>query len=52
MASNELTRNQLLELYRTGKLSVVFEPMKVDDFYEIDNHFCACAYAVDIQPNR
>ena len=48
MASNELTRNQLLELYRTGKLSVVFEPMKVDDLYEIDHHFCACAYAVDI----
>ncbi len=48
MASNRLTRNQVIELYRTGKISVAFEPMKVDDIYEIDNHFCACAYAVDI----
>ena len=48
MASNRLTRNQVIELYRTGKVSVAFEPMKVDDLYEIDNHFCAYAYAVDI----
>ena len=47
MASNRLTRNQVLELYRTGKISVAFEPMKVDDIYEIDNHFCACTYVID-----
>ncbi len=47
MASNRLTRNQVIELYRTGKISVAFEPMKVDDIYEMDNHFRACAYAMD-----
>lgn len=47
MASNRLTRKQVIELYRTGKISVAFEPMKVDDVIEIDNHFCACAYIVD-----
>ena len=47
MASNRLTRRQVVELYRTGKISVAFEPMKVDDVYEIDNHFRACKYAVD-----
>ena len=47
MASNRLTRNQVLELYRTGKISVAFEPMKVDDIYEIDNHFRACTYVID-----
>lgn len=47
MASNRLTRKQVIELYRTGKISVAFEPMKVDDVYEIDNHFRACTYAID-----
>lgn len=47
MASNRLTRKQVIELYRTGKISVTFEPMKVDDVYEIDNHFRACTYAID-----
>jgi hypothetical protein len=47
MASNRLTRNQILELYRTGKISVAFEPMKIDDIYEIDNHFRACTYVID-----
>lgn len=47
MASNRLTRKQVIELYRTGKISVAFEPMKVDDVIEIDNHFRACAYVID-----
>ena len=47
MASNRLTRNQVIELYRTGKISVAFEPMKVDDLYEMENHFQACKYAID-----
>ena len=47
MASNRLTRNQVSELYRTGKISVAFEPMKVDDIVEIDNHFQACTYVID-----
>lgn len=47
MASNRLTRKQVIELYRTGKVSIGFEPLKVDDVFEIDNHFRACAYAID-----
>ena len=47
MASNRLTRNQVIELYRTGKVSVAFEPMKLDDAVEIDNHFRAGEYMVD-----
>lgn len=47
MASNRLTRKQVIELYRTGKISVAFEPMKVDDVVEIDNHFRVCAYTID-----
>ena len=47
MASNRLTRNQVIELYRTGKISVAFEPMKYDDIVEIENHFRAGEYMVD-----
>ena len=39
MASNRLTREQVEDLYRTNKLSVSFEPTKVDDIIEIINHF-------------
>lgn len=47
MASNRLTREQVLEIYRTGKISVAFEPMKIDDLVEIVNHFRAGCYMVD-----
>lgn len=47
MASNRLTREQVLEIYRTGKISVAFEPMKIDDVVEISNHFRAGQYMVD-----
>ena len=47
MASNRLTRDQVLEIYRTGKISVAFEPMKIDDLVEIVNHFRAGQYMVD-----
>ena len=47
MASNRLTREQVLEIYRTGKVSVAFEPMKIDDVVEITNHFRAGQYMVD-----
>ena len=39
MASNRLTRYQIEEVYRTGKVSTAFEPMKIDDLLEIVNHF-------------
>lgn len=47
MASNRLTREQVMEVYRTGKISVAFEPMKIDDLVEISNHFRAGQYMVD-----
>ena len=34
-------------MYRTGKISVAFEPMTVDDLYKIENRFPACKYAID-----
>ena len=39
MASNRLTRKQVEEVYRTGKVSPAFEPMKIDDLVETVNHF-------------
>lgn len=39
MASNRLARKQVEEVYRTGKISTAFEPMKVDDLVETVNHF-------------
>ena len=47
MASNRLTREQALEIYRKGKVFVAFEPMKVDDVVEIANHFRAGRNMVD-----
>lgn len=47
MASNRLTRKQVLEIYRTGKISVAFEPMKIDDLIEIISHFSACHHMIE-----
>lgn len=47
MASNRLTREQVEDLYRTNKLSVSFEPTKVDDIIEIINHFNCTREMVD-----
>ena len=47
MASNRLTREQVEDLYRTKKLSVSFEPTKVDDIVEIMNHFICVRELVD-----
>lgn len=47
MASNRLTREQVEDLYRTKKLSVSFEPTKVDDIVEIMNHFICTKEMVD-----
>jgi hypothetical protein len=47
MASNRLTRKQVIDVYRTGKVSVSFEPMKIDDLAEIINHFEACRYMIE-----
>lgn len=47
MASNRLTRNEVEEVYRTNKISTIFEPVKVDDIIEMINHFAAVRYVVD-----
>jgi hypothetical protein len=39
MASNRLTREQVQEMYRTHRIGTAFEPMKIDDIVEINNHF-------------
>ena len=41
MASNRLTRQQVETIFKKGKVSVSFEPMKVSDLVEVLNH-CVC----------
>lgn len=41
MASNRLTRGQVETIFKKGKVSVSFEPMKVSDLVEVLNH-CVC----------
>ena len=48
MASNRLTREQVMELFRTNKISGGFEPMKVDDMIEAINHFTCVRMIVDL----
>ncbi len=47
MASNRLTREQVLEIYRTKHITPAFEATKVDDIVEIMNHFICVRYVVD-----
>lgn len=47
MASNRLTREQVVDLFRTNKVSVSFEPMKVDDIIETINHFACVRFLVE-----
>ena len=47
MASNRLTLEQVIDIYRTRKISIAFEPMKIDDLVEVVNHFIAMQYIVD-----
>ena len=47
MASNRLTRQQVETIFKKGKVSVSFEPMKVSDLVEVLNH-CVCVdYILD-----
>ena len=47
MASNRLTRGQVETIFKKGKVSVSFEPMKVSDLIEVLNH-CVCVdYILD-----
>lgn len=47
MASNRLTRQQVEEVYRTDKISVALEPMKIDDLIEVVNHFRCVDYMIE-----
>lgn len=47
MASNRLTREQVMDLFRTNKVSVSFEPMKADDIIETINHFACVRFLVE-----
>ena len=47
IASNRLTRQQVLEIYRTKRITTSFEAAKVDDIVEIMNHFVCMRYVVD-----
>lgn len=47
MASNRLTRNQVESIFKKGKVSVGFEPMKVSDVIEVLNHIECVDYILD-----
>lgn len=47
MASNRLTRNQIEDIYRKGKLCQIFEPTKVSDMVEAMNHCVCIDYILD-----
>ena len=47
MASNRLTRKQVLEMYRTNRITPAFEATKVDDIFEIANHFLCVRYVIE-----
>ena len=47
MASNRLTRNQIETIFKKGKVSVGFEPMKVSDVIEVLNHIHCVNYIID-----
>ena len=47
LASNRLMLNQVEEIYKKGKVSVGFEPIKVDDLIEAYNHIACVNYIID-----
>jgi len=47
MASNRLTRGQVESIFKKGKASVAFEPMKVSDVVEVLNHCICMDYILD-----
>ena len=47
MASNRLTRNQVESIFRKGKVEVSFEPMKVSDCIEAQNHIFCVDFIID-----
>lgn len=47
MASNRLTRNQVEDIYRKGKIRQIFEPTKISDMVEVMNHCVCIDYILD-----
>lgn len=47
MASNRLTRRQVDSIFRKGKVSEMFEPVKVSDLIEAMNHCVCIDYILD-----
>ena len=47
MASNRLMRTQVEEIFKTGKVHVGFEPIKIDDLIEAYNHFACVNYIIE-----
>lgn len=52
MASNRLMLKQVEEIFRKGKVSVAFEPIKIDDAIEAYNHFTCVNYIIDTATER
>ena len=52
LASNRLMLTQVEEVYKKGKVSVGFEPIKVDDLIEAYNHFDCVSHIIDTATAR
>ena len=52
LASNRLMLNQVEEIYKKGKVSVGFEPIKVDDLIEAYNHLACVNYIIETATAR
>ena len=52
LASKRLMLTQVEEVYKKGKVSVGFEPIKVDDLIEAYNHFDCVSHIIDTTANR
>ena len=47
MASNRLMRQQVEDIYKTGKVKIGFEPIKVDDLIEAYNHLACVNHIIE-----
>ena len=52
LASNRLMLNQVEEIYKKGKVSVGFDPIKVDDLIEAYNHLACVNYIIETATAR
>ena len=52
LASNRLMLTQVEEVYKKGKVSTGFEPIKVDDLIEAYNHIACVSHIIDTAANR